>query len=154
MPAKTAAAKVNLADVAALAGVSAPTVSKVINGRDDVADATRARVQEALGKLGYESPAQRRSKSAGPALVDLVFHGLHSSYSLEVMAGIVECAAEEGVEIVLSGVKPAGLRNVDHEQWSRRLAESGRKGLILVTSEVTAGQLGIVPAPQHPGGGD
>ena len=140
MPAKSAA-KVNLADVAALAGVSAPTVSKVINGRDDVADATRARVQDALGKLGYESPAQRRSKSSGPALVDLVFHGLHSSYSLEVMAGIVECAAEEGVEIVLSGVKPAKLRSVDHEQWSQRLAESGRKGLIFVTSVVTAGQL-------------
>jgi LacI family transcriptional regulator len=141
MPAKSATGKVNLADVAALAGVSAPTVSKVINGRDDVADATRARVREALGKLGYESPAQRRSRSAGPALVDLVFHGLHSSYSLEVMAGIVECAAEEGVEIVLSGVKPAKLRTVDHVQWSQRLAESGRKGLILVTSEVTAGQL-------------
>lgn len=113
----------------------------MINGRDDVADATRARVQDALAKLGYESPAQRRSKSAGPALVDLVFHRLHSSYSLEVMAGIVECAAEEGVEIVLSGCKPAKLRSVDHEQWSQRLAESGRKGLILVTSEVTAGQL-------------
>ncbi len=141
MPARSATAKVNLGDVAALAGVSAPTVSKVINGRDDVAEATRARVQEALGKLGYESPAQRRSRSTGPALVELVFHGLHSSYSLEVMAGIVESAAEEGVEIVLSSVKPAKLRHVDHEKWAQRLAESGRRGLILVTSEVTAGQL-------------
>ena len=141
MTAKSAFAKVNLGDVAALAGVSMPTVSKVINGRDDVAHATRARVQAALDQLGYESPAQRRSRSAGPALVDLVFHGLHSSYTLEVMTGIVECAAEESVEIVLSGVKPASLRNVNHEQWSQRLAESGRKGLILVTSEVPAAQL-------------
>ncbi len=133
--------KVNLADVAALAGVSAPTVSKVINGRDDVAEATRVRVQAALAKLGYESPAQRRSRSTGPALVELVFHGLHSSYSLDVITGIVESAAEEGVEIVLSSVKPARLAGIDHEQWSQRLAESGRKGLILVTSEVTAGHL-------------
>ena len=141
MPAKSAATKVNLGDVAALAGVSAPTVSKVINGRDDVAEATRARVQDALAKLGYESPAQRRSKSAGPALVDLVFHGLDSSYSLQLMAGVVECAAEEGVEIVLSGFKPATFRTLDHEQWAKRLAESGRRGLIFVTSVVSAGQL-------------
>jgi LacI family transcriptional regulator len=141
MPVKSDTAKVNLGDVAALAGVSAPTVSKVINGRDDVADATRDRVKDALAKLGYESPAQRRSKSAGPALVDLVFHGLHSSYSLQVIAGIVECAAEEGVEIVLSGVNPAKFSTIDHEQWAQRLAESGRQGLIFVTSVVTAEQL-------------
>jgi LacI family transcriptional regulator len=141
MPAKSSAAKVNLGDVAALAGVSPPTVSKVVNGRDDVADATRARVQDALAKLGYESPAQRRSKSAGPELVDLVFHGLDSSYSLQVMAGIVECAAEEGVEIVLSGLKPAKFHSVDHELWAQRLAKAGRKGLIFVTSVVTANQL-------------
>ncbi len=73
MPAKTPKAKLNLADVAAVAGVSAPTVSKVINGRDDVAEATRARVQKALVKLGYESPMQRRTRShragtGGPGL--------------------------------------------------------------------------------------
>lgn len=141
MPAKTPKAKLNLADVAALAGVSAPTVSKVINGRDDVAEATRVRVQKALVKLGYESPMQRRVRSGGPVLVDLVFDGLDSSYSLEVMSGIVACAAEEGVEVVLSSVTPDKLKNTDHEQWSQRLSDAGRKGLILVTSEITPGQL-------------
>ena len=141
MPAKTPKAKLNLSDVAALAGVSTPTVSKVINGRDDVAEATRARVQKALVKLGYESPMQRRVRSTGPALVDLVFDGLNSSYSLEVMSGIVSCAAEEGAEVVLSSVTPAKLQNIDHEQWSQRLSDAGRKGLILVTSEITPGQL-------------
>ena len=141
MPAKTPKAKLNLADVAALAGVSAPTVSKVINGRDDVAEPTRVRVQKALVKLGYESPMQRRVRSAGPVLVDLVFDGLDSSYSLEVMSGIVACAAEEGVEVVLSSVTPDKLKNTDHEQWSQRLFDAGRKGLILVTSEITPVQL-------------
>jgi LacI family transcriptional regulator len=141
MPAKIPRAKLNLADVAALAGVSTPTVSKVINGRDDVADATRVRVQKALAKLGYESPMQRRVRSTGPALVDLVFDGLNSSYSLEVMTGIVGCAAEENAEVVLSSVTPDKLQNTNHEQWSQRLSDAGRKGLILVTSEVTTGQL-------------
>jgi LacI family transcriptional regulator len=130
-----------LATVAAMAGVSAPTVSKVINGRDDVAKATRARVQAALSELGYESPVQRRARSTGPAMVDLVIDGINTTYSLEVLTGIVDYAAVEGVEIVLSSITPRKLHNANHEEWSQRMVESGRKGLILVTSEVTSKQL-------------
>lgn len=134
-------AKPVLATVAALAGVSAPTVSKVINGRDDVAADTRTRVQAALDKLGYESPVQRRARSTGPVMVDLVIDGINNQYSLEVLTGILDYAASEGVEIVLSNVTPGRLHNANHEQWAQRMVESGRKGLILVTSEVTARQL-------------
>lgn len=42
-----------LAVVAAEAGVSLPTVSKVVNGRPDVAPGTRARVERLLGELNY-----------------------------------------------------------------------------------------------------
>lgn len=130
-----------LATVAALAGVSAPTVSKVINGRDDVADGTRVRVQEALDKLGYESPVQRRARSAGPAMVDLVIDAVNNDYSLEVLTGILDYAAVAGVEVVLGNMTPVKLRGANHEEWAQRMAESGRKGLLLVTSEVTVAQL-------------
>ncbi len=130
-----------LATVAALAGVSAPTVSKVINGRDDVAAQTRARVQEALEQLGYESPVQRRARFSGPPMVDLVIDGINNSYSQEVLTGILEYAASEGIEIVLSSVAPKRLHDANHEEWAQRMVESGRKGLILVTSEVTTREL-------------
>ncbi|MEV8181074.1 LacI family DNA-binding transcriptional regulator [Specibacter sp. NPDC078692] len=130
-----------LATVAALAGVSAPTVSKVINGRDDVADATRIRVQAALAELGYESPMQRRARSAGPAMVDLVIDGLNTPYSMELVTGILDCAALEDVDVVVSNVTPAKLHRANHEEWAQRMVESGRKGLILVTSEMTAALL-------------
>jgi len=42
-----------LAEIAREAGVSAPTVSKVLNGRADVAPATRSRVEELLRAHGY-----------------------------------------------------------------------------------------------------
>ena len=42
-----------LKDVAALAGVSEPTVSRVLNGRVGVAETTRARVIAALSQLGF-----------------------------------------------------------------------------------------------------
>lgn len=130
-----------LATVAAMAGVSAPTVSKVINGRDDVAEETRVRVQAALDELGYESPVQRRARNSGPAMVDLVIDGIRGYYQLEVLGGILDFAIEAGVEIVLGHVTPAKLHSMNHEEWAQRMLESGRKGLILVTSEVTTKHL-------------
>ncbi|MDN3480318.1 substrate-binding domain-containing protein [Arthrobacter sp. APC 3897] len=135
------AKKPTLAQVAELAGVSVPTVSKVIYGRDDVAGPTRERVQAALSRVGYESPVRRRLRSSAPGLVDLVFDGLNTSYSLAVLTGITGAAATENVEVVLSTVTPGKLKSTDHRQWSSRLAASGRRGLILVTSEVTTEQL-------------
>ena len=51
--------RVTLAQLAAEAGVSVPTVSKVLNGRDDVAEATRARVERVVSEHGYRH--RRRS---------------------------------------------------------------------------------------------
>ena len=42
-----------IAQIAAEAGVSVPTVSKVLNGRPDVAASTRAHVEEIIAKHGY-----------------------------------------------------------------------------------------------------
>jgi DNA-binding LacI/PurR family transcriptional regulator len=52
-----------MADVARLAGVSHQTVSRVINGQDNLRPATRLRVEEAIQQLGY------RPNSAARALV-------------------------------------------------------------------------------------
>ncbi|GAA4655752.1 hypothetical protein GCM10023346_48770 [Arthrobacter gyeryongensis] len=46
--------KARLRDVAELAGVSATTVSNVVNERGNVAEATRVRVQKILNEVGYE----------------------------------------------------------------------------------------------------
>jgi len=53
--------RVTLAMVAASAGVSIATVSKVLNGRNDVAATTRALVQEALQRHDYTASAPQRS---------------------------------------------------------------------------------------------
>ncbi|MFD0471115.1 LacI family DNA-binding transcriptional regulator [Nonomuraea thailandensis] len=45
--------QVTLATIAAAAGVSVATVSKVLNGRSDVAPATRELVRELLVERGY-----------------------------------------------------------------------------------------------------
>ena len=48
----------------AQAGVSVPTVSKVINGRADVSAETRRRVEAAIREHGYQRPAEHRPSGA------------------------------------------------------------------------------------------
>jgi DNA-binding LacI/PurR family transcriptional regulator len=76
----------NLADVARQAGVSEATVSRVLNDKPGISDATRAAVLTALDVIGYERPTRlrvRRGRMIGlvvpelqnpifPALADVV----------------------------------------------------------------------------------
>lgn len=133
--------RITLRQIADAAGVSVPTASKVVNGRDDVAAVTRALVEKSIAALGYESPQRRRAQSNGPALVDLVIDKLNSAYSVEVMRGIVDLASTEQVEIVISTVSPKQLVDTDSAAWAGRLSAAGRRGLILVTSEIGQAQL-------------
>ena len=74
-----------IAQVAKQAGVSVPTVSKVINGRSDVAPETRRRVEAIILERGYK----RSDRSARRAqLIELIFHELESEWALEIVMGV------------------------------------------------------------------
>jgi len=68
----TRSRRATLANVAASAGVSVATVSKVLNGRNDVAPATRALVQDLLDEHNYV--ARRVNRPPWPT-IELLFHG-------------------------------------------------------------------------------
>ncbi|CAM5249142.1 hypothetical protein GCM10010345_03660 [Streptomyces canarius] len=87
--------------VAREAGVSVPTASKVVNGREDVAPETRRRVTEALDRLGYVR-RPRFDAAKAPGLVDLVLHSLERSWSGAVLHGVEAAAYEAGPEVVVS----------------------------------------------------
>src|SRR5688572_26612276 len=88
-----------LAEIARLAGVSAPTVSKVVNGRAEVAAETRAHVQKVLREHGY----RRRKKAVKPApLLELVFHELAGIYPIEIINGVERVADEHQLAVVVS----------------------------------------------------
>ncbi|MDO5049213.1 MAG: LacI family DNA-binding transcriptional regulator [Actinomycetaceae bacterium] len=73
------ASRIRLSDLAEQAGVSTATVSRVLNGRSEVADETREAVLRALDLLGYERPEKLRERSGGliglivPELTNPVF---------------------------------------------------------------------------------
>ena len=96
--------RATLAHVAASAGVSIATVSKVLNGRTDVAPATRALIQQLLHEHDYVA---RRGRPALAPAIELFFHGQLNAYHTEVLQGAVEAAADAGVAVVVS-MRPRG----------------------------------------------
>lgn len=133
--------KTTLAAVALRAGVSAPTVSKVVNGREDVSSATRARVLAALEELGYQSPLQRRTALPGQTVVEVIFDALTSAYAVEILNGVLEYAGASDVEIMISVTSHLGGATLSPERRAQRMVEAGRSGMIVVTSAFSAAQL-------------
>jgi LacI family transcriptional regulator len=141
--------RATLANVAESAGVSVATVSKVLNGRNDVAPATRALVQDLLHEHDYVA---RRVKPAMPPTIELFFHGQLNAYHTEVLQGVVEAAREAGVAVVVS-VRPreqGGSRVNRPAAWARELATVGRQAAIVVTSELAAADLTALTRARMP----
>jgi LacI family transcriptional regulator len=133
----TVRSRTTLATIAAEAGVSLPTVSKVVNGRPDVAPGTRARVERLLDEHQYIRVGPRRRRHSG--LVDLVFNGLDSPWAVEILRGVEEWGAIHETGVAVSAVRHGNARPAS---WTSTLASHDTDGVILVTSELTEDQLG------------
>ncbi|MDF2747000.1 MAG: LacI family transcriptional regulator [Propionibacteriaceae bacterium] len=142
-----------LADVAASAGVSIATVSKVVNGRADVGPGTRARVQSILQQHDYIGRRSEPVEHAlrGGATVELVFHGQLTSYSVEVLKGVVEAATQAGATVAVSlrprEMGPGVKRSVD---WVRDVTTSGRSAVIDVVDDLRQGDLAALSRARLP----
>jgi LacI family transcriptional regulator len=103
-------------DVAAVAGVSKSTVSNVVRGADDVAETTRERVLEAIGRLNYKPNAiARQFVRQRTTILGVLVGDLDNPYYAQ-MARVVEreafrcgyttmfCNIEGEEEIALAGV--------------------------------------------------
>jgi LacI family transcriptional regulator len=103
-----------IAEIALEAGVSIPTVSKVLNQRPDVAIETRQRVERVIMEKGYVRNRAARALGGGQSgLVDLVASkSLDSEYFLQVLQGIEEILHQVGKSVVLSTLSDkAGANN-------------------------------------------
>jgi LacI family transcriptional regulator len=121
--------KVTIAAIARLAGVSVPTVSRVVNGRSDVAPQTRQRVEELLTRHGYRR--RRPSMRASSGLIDLVFNDLDSPWAVEIIRGVEDVAHAAGIGTVVSAIH---RRSSSARQWLDNLRTRSTEGVIFVTS--------------------
>ncbi len=92
-----------LKDVAILAGTSAMTVSRVINNRPGISEATRKRVQDAVLKLGYKPHPDARSLRIGiTRRIGVIVSDIRNPFYSEVVAHIEDFARDDGFTIVVS----------------------------------------------------
>jgi DNA-binding LacI/PurR family transcriptional regulator len=157
---RTASARTSgptLAVVAREAGVSVPTASKVVNGREDVAPETRRRVVEALDRLGYVR-RPRFDLARAPRPVDLVMHSLDGSWSGAVLRGVEEAAYDAGLDVVVSagpdgsGSGAPGTPGPSRSERGRldRLVGRGSSGVLLNLPELTATQHAVLEQHRIP----
>jgi LacI family xylobiose transport system transcriptional regulator len=127
-----------IAHIAAQAGVSAPTVSKVINGRADVSPETRQRVEAVIREHGYE----RSHKSVRPApLLEVIFHELESDWALEIIMGVEAIAREHDLAVVLSEMQG---RRTPGRSWLEGVLARRPTGVIAVLSDLNEGQRALL----------
>src|SRR5215510_6433176 len=90
-------------------GVSITTVSKVLNNRADIGEATRTRVLAKVEELGYQPNAVARSLSLRRThTLGIVIPDLMHSFFVEIIAGIEPVASSRGYGLLLcsSGENP------------------------------------------------
>ncbi|GAA4873850.1 LacI family DNA-binding transcriptional regulator [Saccharopolyspora cebuensis] len=135
----------SLADVAAQAGVSHMTVSRVVNGAGPVRAETRRRVLDAIDRLGYRPNslarglATGRSRALGVVALDSVLYGPAST-----LFGIENAAREAGYSVSVASVSaPERTSIVDAVENLRR---QGVEGIVVIAPHVAAGRaLEIAP---------
>ncbi len=134
-PALAPRGRPTLATIAASAGVSVATVSKVVNGRDDVSAETRAAVEALLRAHDYNPPAARRTPAA--TTVEFLVHGDFGAYQTQIIDGVVAGGEEVGASVVV-GKLVDGRPGTAPRAWARELAAAGRSGVVVVTGELSA----------------
>lgn len=119
---------VRLADVAARAGVSEATVSRVLNDKPGVSEENRRTVLTTMEILGYERPARMRAKKAG--LIGLIVPELDNPV-FPVFAQRIETAlARHGYTPVLCTLTPGG---VHEDAYVRMLLDRNVSGIVFVS---------------------
>ncbi|CAM5247200.1 LacI family transcriptional regulator [Streptomyces spiroverticillatus] len=101
-----------LAQVAKKVGVSEATVSRVLNGKQGVSEATRQSVLTALDVLGYERPTQLRGERA--RLVGLVLPELQNPIFPAFAEVIGSALAQQGLTPVLCTQTKGGVSEADY----------------------------------------
>jgi LacI family transcriptional regulator len=117
--------------VAKRVGVSAMTVSNVINRTGRVSDATRDRVLAAIADLGYvPNQSARRLAGSDVARVGLIYPGVESIFIDAVLAAVAVVAAEKGVQLQIRSAEhasPEGTADI-----ARDMVRSGVQALLLL----------------------
>jgi LacI family transcriptional regulator, galactose operon repressor len=100
-------AEATIRDVARRAHLSVATVSRALNGFENVSDSAREKIAAAVKELGYVPHAGARSLSlARTNAIGVVLPALHGEFFSEVVRGMDQVASARGYFLLLSNMHP------------------------------------------------
>jgi len=116
-------------DVARLAGVSQPTVSRALRDAPRVSSATKRRVREAVALLGYvPSDAGRALSSGRTRRIGLLVTDLENQFYSYIIAPVHRELESIGYQLMLHA------ESADTDAVAERLIANGLDGVILATT--------------------
>ncbi len=135
---------VTIQDVAKTAGVSVSTVSRVLNGRVDVASDTQGRILTVIDNLGYTTNLAARSmRSQKKNLIGLIMPDIAYPFAIEVMKGVNRAIAESDFDLLVyttGDVRKSG-RAFHEQKYVSLLTNSISDGVVIVAP--VAGEFNI-----------
>ena len=130
---------ITIRQVAELAGVSIATVSRVMNGRNDVSPETRELVTRVIQEHGYSANRSARRLSAGRSgLVGVLVPLVYPAYFSAILAGAAEALSEQDMRVVLS---PTGHEHDREVRLIDRLMHGLTDGALIVLPEESSDEL-------------
>jgi LacI family transcriptional regulator len=145
---KLANGRVTIFDVAEAAGVSYGTVSRVINNNPNVKPATRARVMDAIGRLGYVINRQAQNLARGQTTsIGVLAPDLGTGYIGEIMRGIDAELDRVGYDLMLFTTH---RRAAKESNYVTTLVQGVVEGLLLVLPRNPVDYLGSLRAHHFP----
>jgi DNA-binding LacI/PurR family transcriptional regulator len=113
-------------DVAALAGVSVKTVSNVVNGYQYIRPTTRAKVEAAIGELGYRINITARNLRQGrTGMIGLAVPELSLPYFAELADSVIRAAEDVRLTVLIEQTGGARARELEVLSGQRRHLTDG-----------------------------
>ena len=126
-------------DIAALAGVSIATVSRVLNDRPDVSERTREAVLEVVKSQGFSTNRSARGLSRGrTGLVGVTLPLIHAGYFSLLLSGLTEALYEQDMRAVICPTQHEHDREVN---LLERLMHGTTDGAIVILPSETSAEL-------------
>jgi LacI family transcriptional regulator len=138
---------VTLSDVAMLAGVSVATASKALNGRNEVAPATRSRVLAAADKLAFQPNVLAKGLISGRTMtVGLLTDELAGRFAIPVLLGVENALGDEEMSVLLCDARGDAIRR---KHYIRTLLARQVDGFIVLgdSNDIRSSLTADIPVP-------
>jgi LacI family transcriptional regulator len=137
-----------ITEVARRAGVSAMTVSRVVNRSGYASPATRARVEQAIAELGYVPNAvARHLRSKRSKTIALVVSDITNPFFTTIARGVEDAAAPRGYAVMFANTDESESEEIE---YLRMLAQRQIDGVLLVPAGSSAAPFRLLHGQEIP----